>query len=545
MSISDNYAPLRQLGNGSTTAFSPMWTALNTSFIKVFFENVVTGVQTPQMSGFTITLNTVGFTVNFTVAPPSSVYVVIARQVPRDQGFDYSTAQGFNGPQITKSFDKLTAITQDLQEIQDRTLTVPLGSPVTQITIEPPIPGKGLRWDDAGTGIVNTMDDLDDLASIATTQAAIAVAAASAAAASAAAISLPLPITSGGTAGTTLAAARTNLSINAARNFIVNGGFDVLQEFGSTGIGFANTRVYNADMWFMQQSGTPSVIGFTLVGSGYGGVPGISNLLRAQRSTSPTGIPILGQVIESADAVGLAGQQVTVSFWARKGNNFSSAGSALGLVFYGGAGIDQSATGMLTGSWTNQTNISDASHVLTTSWVRYTRTFTIPANLGGSALSQVGFYFSYQPVGAPGPADFFDVTGVQLEIGPSASSWITEPFHQILQKCQRHWCKTFPYATPPANAAGLNGSIEFGAIGTVPGDAVLLNWDYPVTMRASPTIVSYNPVSANALIRNLTNGTDLGGGVQRASDKRASFSNASTAVANSHYAIHLTANSRL
>lgn len=133
MTLSDNYAPVRQIGDGATVDFTGNWNMINSSFARVFLESVATGVLTPVDEGgaadeYTIVFNTTGFTVTFNTAPTSSFYVVIAREVSVDQNTPYKTSKGFDGVVTENSFDKLTAICQDLQEQIDRAPTSPVGS---------------------------------------------------------------------------------------------------------------------------------------------------------------------------------------------------------------------------------------------------------------------------------------------------------------------------------------------------------------------------------------------------------------------------------
>lgn len=131
MAISDNYLPLRQIGNGVTTQFSANWAVLAASYLAIFFEDITTGLQTAVTTGFTLAFDSSGFTVTFSVAPPSTVYVVIGRAVVLDQTDPYKTSKGFQGEVVEASFDKLTAITQDIGDGLNRTLTFPLGDTST------------------------------------------------------------------------------------------------------------------------------------------------------------------------------------------------------------------------------------------------------------------------------------------------------------------------------------------------------------------------------------------------------------------------------
>lgn len=237
MSISDNYVPVKQLGNGVTTIFTGTWAVLVDTYLRVYLENVTTGVQTLQAldTDYSLSFNSSGFTVTFLISAPTSAnYVVIGREVAQDQTDPYTTSKGFQGQVIEDSFDKLTAITQDLQDEVNRSPKVPLGY-TGSLTMPLPNAGKALIWNDDEDDLENSTDDFNDIvtdaaasaaaasssaaaavssassastsASTATTQAGAAATSAAAAAASAASVNLP-----------TLGAANTVLQVNAAGN---------------------------------------------------------------------------------------------------------------------------------------------------------------------------------------------------------------------------------------------------------------------------------------------------------------------------------------
>jgi len=97
------------------------------------------------------------------------------------------------------------------------------------------------------------------------------------------------------------------------------------------------------------------------------------------------------------------------------------------------------------------------------------------------------------------------ITGVQLEVGSVATPFERRPFTTELQLCQRYYCKTFDFATAPANNGGNNGMLMCGTIssGNYEPNAM---WRFPVEMRADPTVTLYNPSTG-------TTGQWQGGGV--------------------------------
>jgi hypothetical protein len=216
-----------------------------------------------------------------------------------------------------------------------------------------------------------------------------------------------------------------------------------------------------------------------------------------QRDSGNTGTGgiTFGCDLESADSYRFAGQTVTFSFYARAGANYSSASSALTISVVTGTGTDQNSFSGFTG----QSTIIGQTATLTTSWQRFTYTAAAASN-----VTQIGAQFAYTPVGTAGAADYFELTGVQLELGSVATQFKRSngsggTIQGELAACQRYYFRAVSgnaYAFMPANGIGTNGTtVDF--IGRM-----------PVTMRVAPTSVDYSTLrcydNANALpITNL------------------------------------------
>lgn len=282
MTISNNYAPLRQLGNGVTTIFSDSWNALSSAWLVVYFEDAVTGVLTQQLAGFTSVVASGGWVVTFSVAPPASVYVVIGRAVDPTQIEPYRTSKGFQGEVIEAAFDKLTAIAQDQQDAIDRSVKFQLGSSAVGVIGGTPIDQAVLMFSGT-TGLIIPGPTAGQIAS-ASAAAATATAAAAAAvlaqqAAEAAANGmkwrpsvraattavLPACTYANGTAGVGATLTGTANGALAAQDGVVlvlndtllvkdqaaqlQNGVYVLTQVGTAGTPFILTRRTDADTW--------------------------------------------------------------------------------------------------------------------------------------------------------------------------------------------------------------------------------------------------------------------------------------------------------
>jgi len=102
----------------------------------------------------------------------------------------------------------------------------------------------------------------------------------------------------------------------------------------------------------------------------------------------------------------------------------------------------------------------------------------------------------------------FYITGVQLEVGSSATGFEYRQYQQDLALCQRYYQKSFPLATAPAQNAGTTGCAF--AQSSAPSGSATAWVNFPVVMRATPTTTTfYNPSATNSNWRNLNTSTDV------------------------------------
>jgi len=91
----------------------------------------------------------------------------------------------------------------------------------------------------------------------------------------------------------------------------------------------------------------------------------------------------------------------------------------------------------------------------------------------------------------------WQITGVQLEVGPAATPFEHKTFAEDLAECQRYYYKTGPLALNDTFCLGFNGSATV-AVGVT---------HYPVTMRADPTAVEQNGTAAHYRIAHASTST--------------------------------------
>jgi hypothetical protein len=255
------------------------------------------------------------------------------------------------------------------------------------------------------------------------------------------------------------------------KNRIINGAMQIYQRsqnFSNSGTTVA-LSYSTVDRYQIFRFG--AVTGLNAIVSTTGGPTGLPHFVRIQRAVGNTATNgcVIAQSIESINCYDLAGQTVTLSFWARAGANFSGTASVLGARIISGTGVD----GNLYNGLTGQSVFVDVPVTLTTSWQRFTATGTVPSN-----SQQVGIQLVHTPTGTAGSTDHFDVTGVQLEIGSQATSFDYRPYGSEDILCKRYFQRL---AYIPGVASSSTAVYAFGM--------------FPVSMRVVPTIGATGPLN--------------------------------------------------
>jgi hypothetical protein len=257
-------------------------------------------------------------------------------------------------------------------------------------------------------------------------------------------------------------------------NGVINGGMDIWQRGTSFAIP-SSTYTYTADRWIGLRFSTGSTVSQQTAS-----LDGFQYSARVARDSGNTGLGIiyLGYNLETADSYKYAGKTVTLSFWAKAGANFSSASSALAVVWVSGTGTNQKQMDGFTGAST----LVSSSVTLTTSWQRFSFTAAVPSN-----STQQGFQFNYTPVGTAGAADNFEIVGVQQEFGSVATNFKRAGGGTIqgeLAACQRYYYR---------NSASASAYSLFNQTGVATNSTTIYSTlAFPVTMRAVATSIDFS-----------------------------------------------------
>jgi hypothetical protein len=155
----------------------------------------------------------------------------------------------------------------------------------------------------------------------------------------------------------------------------------------------------------------------------------------------------ISQALETASSIPLQGRTITLSFWARAGANYSTTNNTLSIRINSGTGTNQAASAQF-GGWTGYAE-SAPDVQITTSWARYSGTFNVPSN-----ATQIGVRIFSVLSGTAGAADFFEVTGVQLELGstPTAFSRAGGTIQGEHAACLYYFNRVIDYSAGGSNA---------------------------------------------------------------------------------------------
>ena len=266
----------------------------------------------------------------------------------------------------------------------------------------------------------------------------------------------------------------------AGKNAIINGNFDVWQRGTSFSLaaGGATTSRYTVDRWSYGGEANFTISRQTAVNAGS------AYALRLQRNAgaTATGDQFLCYVVESSTAQMFAGKTATLSFYMRKGDNYS--GSTSYNLLRTGTGTDEGVASMYGSSWTGYVQ-TIRTQVPTTTSTKYSFTFTIPSN-----VKELGFLIGYAGAsGTAGANDWIEYEQMQFEIGDVAT-----PFSRAggsiggeLALCQRYYFRTTGGSgyQPVCNGFASSSTNVMGYV------------QYPVTMRATPSAIEYATLQCN------------------------------------------------
>jgi len=262
----------------------------------------------------------------------------------------------------------------------------------------------------------------------------------------------------------------------SASNPVINSGFNVWQRGTTISLG-ASTSAANgflADRW---QTTTSAAQASTITRQATGdttNLPFIQYALRYQRNSGQTGTALSGfyQSFETVNSIPFVGKTITLSFYARSGADFSPTSDAIAARVYSGTGTDQSIF-----SYTGSASVINETKNLTATWQRFTVTSAAPV---ATTATELAIGFEWTPTGTAGAADYFEVTGVQLDIGNVALPYraYAATFQGELAAAQRYFQRL---------DSSNDASLDFGNGAFLSTTLFRSVIPLKVTMRSAPT----------------------------------------------------------
>jgi len=134
----------------------------------------------------------------------------------------------------------------------------------------------------------------------------------------------------------------------------------------------------------------------------------------------------------------------------------------------------------------------------------------------------------------------FWLTGVQYEKGSSKTDIEILPYDANLRRCQRYFYKSFPQGTAPAQNLTTGNTALVGS-----KTNYVSAFYFPITMRAVPSITTYNPYATNSSFREFATTTDFSCNPNVISDDKVGWWNTSAFSGTILLHAHLTANAEI
>lgn len=185
----------------------------------------------------------------------------------------------------------------------------------------------------------------------------------------------------------------------------------------------------------------------------------------------------IGQALETLDSIRCQSQPITLSFWAKKGANYSGGALTVQVLYSTTAGNDTAAhLAAASTNWSSGSGggyVINATQALTTTETRYEFTGSVPAG-----CTQLGFLITWTPTGTAGADDNVYANGLQLEIGNGATPYEKRDVQVELEICQRYF---YQISEPGSGVVVGPGMITAAAV-----QSYIL--PMPTQMRIAPTV---------------------------------------------------------
>lgn len=270
---------------------------------------------------------------------------------------------------------------------------------------------------------------------------------------------------------------RANLA-QVSPNLVINGGFDIWQRGTSTITGIANAA-FHPDRWFVITDGVGNVnssrvdVASQGIGSQYAW-----RLERTAGTSRWVGIHI------AEGALTQVGKTVTLSVYLRKGSALTT-----NVV------LDISTRSAKFGAVADSSNITiPNSSISTTNFTRFS--VSLPVTTATSSANADLFEIEIVAASQAGASNaFFDIAGVQLEVGDAATPFRrnANSIQGELAACQRYLPVLYGMTSLPGYSYATNQGIS--------------TFVFPVTPRTKPTSITVSAASDFTSFNSTNTGT--------------------------------------
>lgn len=249
----------------------------------------------------------------------------------------------------------------------------------------------------------------------------------------------------------------TVLAPYLGRNLIINGDFQ--RDCWQRGTSHSTDGYGSADRWNLQLSGATGSFSQQTHTLGQTDVPGNPEYFARLDITGANADAGVQTRIEHVATA--AGQEVTLSFYAKSAGTVPTGFKAQLTQSFGTGGSPSSDVSVISSAFT-----------LTSSWQRFTYTVTLASISGKTLGTTINNYLAVEFINDVSELFEFDISNVQLELGDAATDFEYVNTADQLARCQRYYC-----------------ALEIISVGTSPDTTSVNARVTPhVTMRATPSV---------------------------------------------------------
>jgi hypothetical protein len=284
-----------------------------------------------------------------------------------------------------------------------------------------------------------------------------------------------------------------------SRNVVMNGNFEVNQRSVSSYTGLTGFN-RGPDRWMWAKNDT---VNFDAVygtfSNTFTDIPEARGFMEFTLNSAGSGTDFVTIQQRIEDVRVCAGEEVTLTFWARSNTGSSFTLTEAASISHGPIAVQQIFGSGGSGA---VNHVVASSITLNTAWTKYSYTFTMPSvsgkTLGTSHHTRLYLCTMMDSDAGKG----VQIAQVQMERG-KATPFEHENYGTTLQKCQRYFEKSYNQAVSPGTLTN-DGMVMF--ISNRNPGSPHMGLRFIATKRAPPSVVVYNPVETANTLRNLDAG---------------------------------------